>query len=140
MTEKARRDAGISLIEILIVLGILGILLALAAPSLGGYIQRLRFNESARTFSEALLQARDTATRNSMAVRVVAADGAITWFDQAEGSQLGRAALPNEVQVEESVTVNFSGRGLPLAQAEFRLANNRHSGSIWLLPTGAILR
>src|SRR5690554_8074375 len=81
VNDAPRIRSGMTLIEILIVLGILGILLALAAPSLGGYIQRLRFNESARTFSEALLQARDTATRNSMGVRVVAASDAITWFD-----------------------------------------------------------
>ena len=140
VNDPGHHNGGITLIEILIVLGILGILLALAAPNLSGYIQRLRFQESVRTFSESLLQARDTATRSSIGVRVVASNDSITWFDHDANVQLGRATLPNGVTLVEAATVQLSGRGLPLAQAEFQLSNDRHSGSVWLLPTGAILR
>lgn len=138
MTDRRRR--GFTMIEVLIVIGILAVLLAIAAPMLGGYIQRLRFNEGARTFSEAVLRARDTATRNSIAVRLEAAADTVSWFDQVSGAALGSVSLPNGVAVTDSVTVFMSGRGLPLNQAEFQLADSNHSGSVWLLPTGAILR
>ena len=135
-----RRSAGMTLIEVLIVLGILGILLALAAPSLTNYVQRLRFNESVRTFSESLLRARDTATRSSVAVEVVAAGGTVTWSNAATGAQLGRSEIPNGATLDSDTTIEFSGRGLPVRQVEFVLSDANHSGSVWLLPTGAILR
>ena len=120
-------------------IGILGILLALAGPNLTGYVQRLRFNESTRTFSEALLQARDTATRGSIGVTFEAEGGSAEWVDEA-GNRLGGVSLPHEVELETPVTVRFSGRGLPLAQAQFGLSNSRFDSDVWLLPTGAILR
>ena len=128
------------MIEMLLVLGVLAILLAIAAPMLNGYVQRLRFNEGARTFSEALLRARDTATRNSVAVRLEAQDDTVRWLDNVSGAELGSSNLPNGVTLETDGTVVMSGRGLPIAQAEFQLSDNNHSGSVWLLPTGAILR
>lgn len=128
------------MIEILIVIGILGILLAIAAPNLTGYVQQLRFNEGVRTFSESLLQARDSATRGSLAVRFVADGDAVRWFDEVSDVQLGSASLPNGTVVESTTTVSLSGRGLPIGQTEFRLSDANHTGSVWLLPTGAILR
>src|SRR5690554_5970194 len=125
-----RKATGITLIEILIVLGILGILLALAAPNLTSYVQRLRFNESIRTFSESLLRARDTATRGSMAVEVVASGDSLTWTDVSAGSQLGTTTLPNGATLDSTVTVEFSGRGLPQNQAEFIISDSNHSSSV----------
>lgn len=140
VTGKRRAAPGLTMIEILIVLGILAVLLAIAAPNLMGYVQRLRFQEGVRTFSESVLQARDTATRGSLAVRLEAGGGSVSWFDHAAGVQLGQVSLPHGTEVAESVTVVLSGRGLPLAQAEFELRDERHDARVWLLPTGAILR
>ncbi len=126
------------MIEVLIVIGILGILIAIAAPNLTGYIQQLRFNEGVRTFSESLLQARDSATRSSLTVRFVATGDTVRWFDG--DVQLGSARLPNGTAVEGTTTVELSGRGLPMGQTQFQLSDANHTGNVWLLPTGAILR
>ena len=140
VTTETRKTAGLTLIEMLIIIGILGILLAIAAPNLTGYVQQLRFNEGVRTFSESLLQARDSATRSSIGVRFVASGDTVRWYDEVSAVQLGSALLPNGTVVEAPTTVELSGRGLPIGQTEFQLSDANHSGSVWLLPTGAILR
>lgn len=139
-TRVPRRLAGFTLIEMLIVLGVLGIMFAFAAPSLNGYLQQLRFREGVRTFSEHLLQARDTASKDSLTVRVHASGAELTWYDADSDALLGRTELPNNTALESSVTVLLSGRGLPLQQARFDLSDGHRSSSVWLLPTGAILR
>lgn len=140
MGNDRRRTPGLTVIEVLIILAILGILLALAAPNLLGYVQRLRFQEGLRTFSESVVQARDTATRGSLAVRLEADGEQVSWFDDAAGLRLGQVRLPHGTELVTPVTVLISGRGLPLNQVEFDLADDRHSGTVWLLPTGAVLR
>jgi Tfp pilus assembly protein FimT len=127
--------------EVLIVLGVLGILLALSAPALTGYIQRLRFQEGVRAFSENLLRARDTATSRSLTVRVSASGSQLTWYDEEGNSVLGSTTLPNNTRLAaEHDSVLISGRGLPLGQTAFSLTDGTRTASVWLLPTGAILR
>ena|SRR5690554_1609573 len=140
--EDTRRERGLTLIEILLILAVLGILLAIAAPNLNAYLQHLRFQEGVRTLSESVLTARDTATSQSIAVRIQAAGDQLTWHDASAGTQLGRITLPNGVTVLNTVSVNLSGRGLPPGQTVFRMASNDGSrtSDVYLLPTGAILR
>lgn len=138
--SSRRNSRGLTLIEILLILAILGILMALAFPGLSAYIQQLRFQEGVRTFSESLLRARDTATNTSAAVRFEANGGTITWVDVVAGNTLGSASLPNGVTVASNVQVVLSGRGLPPGQVQFPLTNGTLETTVWLLPTGAILR
>ncbi len=137
-----RRERGLTLIEILLILAVLGILLAIAAPNLNAYLQHLRFQEGVRTLSENVLSARDTATSQSIAVRIQAAGDQLTWRDAATGTQLGRITLPHGVTVVNSVSVDLSGRGLPPGQTIFAMASSDGSrtSDVYLLPTGAILR
>ncbi len=131
---------GLTLIEILLVLAVLGILLGLAAPSLNAYITQLRFNEAARTLSEAVLRARDTASSTSIGVRIEADGDTVRWVDDVSNAELGRISLPNNVTLDARRTAVLSGRGLPQGQVEFPLSSAGVSGSVFLLPTGAILR
>ncbi len=141
MTRASRGALGLTLIEILLILAILGILFALAYPALNRFVQTSRFQQSVRVFEEGLVSARDIATRQSTPVRLVADGDTVAWFDATSGALMSSRSLPFGTRHEGSAAeVLFSGRGLPITQARFDLRRNDDAASVFLLPTGAIVR
>lgn len=66
---KAPMQRGITLIEVMIGLVILGILLAMGVPSFAGWIQSSQIRNSAESIQNGLMQARAEAVRRNTTVR-----------------------------------------------------------------------
>ena len=67
---------GVTLIEILLVLAVVGIFLALSTPLLRGFRARLELQSAQRSFVETLNRARSESRRTSV-------DHSVTWTNQA---------------------------------------------------------
>jgi len=74
--RRARRTAGFTLIEMLLVLSLLAILLALAVPAFGSALRSRRLDAAADALAGDIRLARSTATRLSRPVDICAHDGA----------------------------------------------------------------
>lgn len=71
------RQGGFSIVELFIALTIAGILLALGAPSLSGYIQNARLGSTAKSFYNGLALARSEAIRLNQPVEFALTNTAI---------------------------------------------------------------
>lgn len=132
---------GFTVIEILLVLAVLGILMAIAFPSLNRYVQSSRFQQGVKVFEDALVTARDTATRTSSPIDFEVDGQNVTWSDVASSEQLSSSELPFGISIEGGArSFEISGRGMPQVQERFDLSNETFSASVYLLPTGAVLR
>jgi type IV fimbrial biogenesis protein FimT len=67
---KPLREAGVTLIEMMVAIAVMGVLLALAAPSFTETIRKNRIESAAQGFLNALNFARTEAIRRGMAVTV----------------------------------------------------------------------
>ncbi|GAO74752.1 Tfp pilus assembly protein FimT/FimU [Meiothermus ruber] len=83
------RRSGLTLVEILVVMAILGVLLAIASVNLNGARQRALVREAAASVATALLQARSEAQRyNSNVVVRLEVDGSVFTITQVRNGTL----------------------------------------------------
>lgn len=137
------RRQGFTLLEMLVVLAILGILLALAAPGLLGYINNVRANEAAATLAAGLRQAGGAALARSETITVSVTDGAhtISWKGATDAAAITQP-LPHNAAVTgvtPAGTITFSGRGLPTEQYTVQLKARDVTRTVVVLVTGKVV-
>lgn len=117
--EMINRQHGFTMIELLVTIGIAGILMALAAPSFTTFIQNTRLSSTTQLLISDLNQARSEAIKRNVHVLVCTPNNAQTdcaastnwqtgWLVCAEGAVAGQcaagtAANPNPVRVRPAL-------------------------------------
>lgn len=102
-----------TLVEILVVLGIIGMILAMSVPGLAGYAKHLRLKTATRQVVGLVSLARSLAisSREDHAVVVDPEHGQILIINQASGEPLEQS-----VRLPSSVTVAMEAGGEPLSE------------------------
>ncbi len=101
---------GMTLVELLVVLGVIGIILAISVPGLAGYAKQLRLKAATRQTVGLLSLARSLAisSRAEHTVVVNPEQGTIQIVNEATGE-----TLEQTVRVPSSVTVELESGGEP---------------------------
>ncbi|MCS7059505.1 MAG: hypothetical protein NZ849_04110 [Meiothermus sp.] len=134
---------GLSLVEFLAVLLVLGTLLAVGGVGLTAYLQNSRLNQARAELAEALRQVGNRALTESRpyTVRLTLGSSQLSWSN-SEGPA-GSLTLPHGVRVTSvspSTTVEYVGRGFPLSQYRIELQlGSRPPRPVVLLPTGKVV-
>jgi prepilin-type N-terminal cleavage/methylation domain-containing protein len=134
---KARQ--GLSMIEILIVLAVLGILLSIGGFMFNAYLQQLRLNEATRVTGETLRRVSELAVTESQSMIATLTGTTIAWREAETNIARGSVSLPtNTALTSSSANITFSGRGLPEQPETFAVTLNGKTRNVFLLTTGAV--
>lgn len=134
------KQQGVSLIEILIIVGVLSILLGIGALSLQQYIQRSRLNEATKVMGETLRRVSEIAMTESQRMVVTLSDDTLSWKEEASNTLRGSQKLPYNatISAKTSSSIAFSGRGIPVRDEAFTVSLNGKSKQVYLFVTGAV--
>jgi prepilin-type N-terminal cleavage/methylation domain-containing protein len=143
--RTARRAAGFTLIELITTLVVLGILIALAAPKMSGWINHTRVESTMNGLMGDINYARMLAVRSGHAVTVT-----IKTLEYPVATNKGRAKRvnlatehPGVALAPNNMTLQFNSRGLlngANAVPEITATKAGQSASLQVLPTGRAYR
>ncbi|MCQ4346454.1 GspH/FimT family pseudopilin [Pseudomonas stutzeri] len=105
MPRKISPSRGFTLIELMVTLGVLAILLALAVPAFNDMIRRQRMHSASTEWLSLAAQARSEAIRRGHPIRIVAAGSGFRMLDASTGEVL-REWQQRSVETELK---NFAG-------------------------------
>lgn len=115
-----RSEKGFSMMELMIVITLIGILIAIAAPSIIAYRQTLDYRTTARSIASILRQAKSQAIKNNLEQRVVissagygiqAGDRAYNSTSGGWGSTTNFTTIPSSVITTPLTTLQFTPNG-----------------------------
>jgi prepilin-type N-terminal cleavage/methylation domain-containing protein len=129
-----RKDAGFSFYELMVVIGILGILSAIAIPGFISWLPKHRVGSAAREVKSALEFARMTAIRNNATVMVNLDWGndSLTVVDN-NAVTLRTRQLPGDVDLQPNglaSPVTFNGQGFTNAGGGIVVVNTQNGAYV----------
>ena len=135
MTRKHR---GFSLVEMMVVIGVFGLLTALSLPAFSRYVRSNRVSTSVSRFAADLQMARSRAIANGRVIRVATTGNTYRITDISSGEVLNNRTLERGVVVQVDTQVQFYPWGVADA-ANFNVGCST-SGykAVRLLPTGVV--
>ena len=124
-----RKDSGFTLLELMVVIGIVGILSAIAIPSYFQWLPRHRVGSAARTVMSTLEFARINAVKTNADVAVI-----FDWANErltvdSGGTTLRTRQMPNDVHLQDmglGSPVTFNGHGFSSDSGQVRVENNKN--------------
>lgn len=133
-----RNNRGFNLVELMVVIGVFGLLVAIGVPGFSSYVRSNRLSTSASRLAADLQMARSTAIANGRVIRFAASGGGYTITDVASGDVLTNRAFEGGCTVAADVSVRFFPWGMADA-ASFNVASCTGANrTIRLLPTGIV--
>jgi prepilin-type N-terminal cleavage/methylation domain-containing protein len=145
-----RGSAGVTLIELIIVLVIIGILIGLAAPAMGAMVNRNRLDGAVAQFTTDVAYARMVAVRTNRQVEIVMQPTSYTVQRvelNGQKTQIKRLNLATEypgmsmsTNLALPATLTFNSRGLLQSGTvnTVTVQQNSRSASVQLLSTGRV--
>ena len=135
---------GFSLVEMLVALAVLGVLLAVGAVVLLGYLETTRLNQARQEVATALRLVGNRALSESQPYTVRVRSGTparISWARAGSTGELGSITVPHNVRVSVSPNgpIQYVGRGFPVRQYVLTLERGSRSATVVVLTTGKVV-
>lgn len=139
MRLKHRRlgQAGYTLTEMMIVVGIIGLLAAITIPNFAGYMKRQRAIGSRNQLMSDIYYARSLAIAKHRTVRIDFTDQQYQVVDTVSGTVEKTIAAPPGVTFAATNNPNFYAWGLADA-ADITVAGSASTSTVSVLPSGSV--
>lgn len=128
---------GFSLVEMMVIIGVVGIMATISAPPIFRYVQSNRLRTNADRMAADLQYARAVSIANSQILRFTATPAGYQLLNPVSGTVLRETELGHDL----SLTMNQSADFYPWGMADatiFNIGNGSSNIQINLLPTGIV--
>jgi type II secretion system protein H len=132
-----RQRNGFSLVELMVLVGILGIVTALSIPNFSRYVRSNRLSTTADRLAADLSLARTLAVSNGRIYRLTATAEGYTITDPVSGQTIREREYEGEVALVGEALVNFFPWGMADA-ATLDLSSSVGTRRVTILPTGIV--
>ncbi len=132
-----RNRSGFTLVEIMVMVGIFGLLVALSIPSFNNYVQSNRLSTSTDRLAADLKMARSLAIASGRVHRLAATADGYMITDPVAGRVVRDRDFDGGVQLLADATVDFFPWGMADA-TDLDLENCMGNRKIVVLPTGMV--
>ncbi len=137
MLRPLARPRGFTLVELMVLIGIVGLLAAIAVPSFRGYVRANRIDATADMIAADMALARATAVSQGRVIRFVAAADGYTITDPLSGDNLRNRTFEGSVQLLTVLNVNFFPWGAADA-TNLTIDDGSCNRVLRVLPTGIV--
>lgn len=135
-TRRARRG-GFTLVEMMVILTVVGLMAAIAAPPLFRYVQSNELQTVGDRMAADLQYARSLSIANSQVLRFTATSAGYTLTEPLSGTVLREHDFKPGMALAADATADFFPWGMANATV-FNLSNGTGARQITLLPTGVV--
>jgi type IV fimbrial biogenesis protein FimT len=132
-----RNNRGLTLVEMMVVIGVFGLLTAISAPSFFSYLRSNRLETSVNRLTADLQMARSTAIANGRVIQFLAAGNSYRITDTTTGTVLVDRTLETGVAVAADDSTRFFPWGMADA-VTFNVGCPAGARTINVLPTGIV--
>jgi prepilin-type N-terminal cleavage/methylation domain-containing protein len=132
-----RRRQGFTLVELLVLIGIIGVVMALGIPSFNNFVRNNRLASATDRLAADIQLARSMSISTGQIHRMVATPEGYSVINLASGTTIREREFEGTVTLAAGATVNFFPWGMADA-ASFDVESCAGTRNINLLPTGIV--
>jgi len=135
MFNNGNQQRGFTLVEMMVIIGIMGLIAAIAVPSFNGYMRANEVDTTADRITSDLALARSLAVSQGRVVRFVGNSAGYQIVDPITAQVIRGRTFDGCVALGADVTVNFFPWGAADA-VTMNVSNGTTSRDVLVLPTG----
>lgn len=129
--------AGFTLVEMMVLVGIFGLVVALSIPNVASYVRSNQLDTSVDRMAADLNLARTMSITNGRIFRLTTTEGGYRLVDTISGEVLRNRSFEGDVALDTADSAQFFPWGMAEAKV-FNLTSSVGDRSINLLPTGVV--
>lgn len=142
-------QSGVTLIELLLTVAIMGVLAAIAAPSFNSWIQNSQIRNAANSIQDGLQHARTEAVRRNTATQFVFGDGSSWTMGCVNSNESCPATIESRASTEgsgnvvvapdeDTITYNGLGRVVPVPGSDINIDVSNPNGGACIASAGSM--
>jgi type II secretion system protein H len=135
MPRRPQEARGFTLVELMVIIGVIGLMLAIATPSFNGYMRTNQVGSEADRMAADLALARTIAVSQGRVVQFVGESDGYELIDSSDGRVIRDREFDGSIALDADYTINFFPWGAADSNT-LTLDTGHQTRTVIVLPTG----